>query len=127
MEGRKEDIRKLQYSLLPPFALEEVVKVLTFGAKKYDAENWRKVPDAVRRYTDASMRHGEAFRKGEVLDKESGIHHLAHRVCCDLFRLELLLLENASREIHPPYGVCRDLFPLDPPQLDESASREEAE
>ena len=34
-EGRKYDGGKLEYGLLPPLALEETVKVLTFGAQKY--------------------------------------------------------------------------------------------
>ncbi len=37
--GRKFDGGKLEYGLLPPFALEETVKVLTFGAQKYEPEN----------------------------------------------------------------------------------------
>lgn len=93
VEGRKFDNGKLQYGLIPPLALEEVAAVLTYGAVKYAPENWRKVPDAVRRYTDAAMRHGEAFRKGEHYDSESRLHHLAHRICCDLFILQLELEE----------------------------------
>ena len=36
--GRKFDGNKLEYGLLPAFALEETVKVLTFGAQKYRSE-----------------------------------------------------------------------------------------
>jgi hypothetical protein len=91
VEGVKFDADKPQYTLTPPLALAEVVKVLTFGAKKYAPDNWRKVDNALTRYADASMRHGEAVRMGETHDSESGLHHLAHRICCDLFRLELML------------------------------------
>jgi hypothetical protein len=24
-----------------------------------------------------------------MMDKESGVHHLAHRICCDLFLLQI--------------------------------------
>ena len=41
--GRKDDDGKLRYDLIPPLALEEVVRVLTFGAEKYGPNNWRAV------------------------------------------------------------------------------------
>ena len=56
-QGRKFDGGKLEYGLLPPLALEETVKVLTFGAQKYERDNWKKVPDSKRRYLDAMERH----------------------------------------------------------------------
>ena len=55
--GRKFDGNKLEYGLLPAFALEETVRVLTFGAQKYERDNWKKVPDSKRRYFDALQRH----------------------------------------------------------------------
>ena len=36
---RKFDGGKLEYGLLPAYALEETVKVLTFGAQKYERDN----------------------------------------------------------------------------------------
>lgn len=83
--GRKFDGGKLEYGLLPPLALEETVKVLTFGAQKYERDNWQKVPDAKRRYFDALQRHVWAWKQGEQFDPESGIHHLAHAMCCLMF------------------------------------------
>ena len=87
-KGRKFDGGKLEYGLLPPYALEEVVKVLTFGAQKYERDNWQKVPDSKRRYFDALQRHAWAWKQGEQLDPESGIHHLAHAMCCLMFLYE---------------------------------------
>ena len=46
--GRKFDGGKPQYGLLPPLALEETVKVLTFGAQKYEPDNWKHVPEIGR-------------------------------------------------------------------------------
>ena len=48
--GRKFDNGKPQYSLLPPLALIEAVKVLTFGAKKYSPDNWKYVDNKKQRY-----------------------------------------------------------------------------
>jgi hypothetical protein len=86
--GRKFDGGKLEYGLLPPLALEETVKVLTFGAQKYERDNWQKVDDAKRRYFDALQRHVWAWKRGEQLDSESGINHLAHAMCCLMFLYE---------------------------------------
>lgn len=84
--GRKFDGGKLQYGLVPPLALKEMVKVLTFGAEKYEPDNWQRVPDAKRRYFDALQRHLWAWKEGEEFDPETGIHHLAH-ASCNLFFL----------------------------------------
>ena len=87
--GRKFDGGKLQYGLLPPLALRETVKVLTFGAEKYEPDNWRRVPEGPRRYFDAAQRHLWAYKTGEVEDPETGVSHLAHAICCIMFMLDL--------------------------------------
>jgi len=83
--GRKFDQEKPRWDLLPWEQVEEVVKVLTHGAKKYDDDNWQKVPDSKRRYFAALHRHLNAWHKGEKLDKDSNLPHLASVVCCALF------------------------------------------
>lgn len=87
--GRKFDSGKAEYSLLPPYALDEVVKVLTMGAQKYDRGNWRFVSDGERRYFDAAQRHLWAWYRGEVTDPESGLHHIAHAATNLLFLFEI--------------------------------------
>jgi hypothetical protein len=91
--GTKYDKDKLQYSLIPPYALEQVAKVLTEGLKKYkERDNWQKVPDAKQRYTDAMLRHIQAVLKGEMFDTDSTdptIPHLAAVAVNALFLLEL--------------------------------------
>ena len=86
--GRKFDSGKLEYGLLPPQALKATVEILTFGAQKYERDNWQYVPDAKRRYFDALNRHLWAWKEGEQLDPESGKHHLAHAMCCLMFLYE---------------------------------------
>ena len=63
-QGRKYDGGKLRYDLVPTLALEEVVKVITKGAEKYDDDNWKNVPEGRRRYYAASMRHTQEWKKG---------------------------------------------------------------
>jgi hypothetical protein len=86
--GRKFDGGKLEYGLVPPLALKSLAEVLTFGAQKYERDNWQKVPDSKRRYFDALQRHVWAWKEGEKFDTESGLHHLAHAMCCLMFLYE---------------------------------------
>lgn len=80
----KADNGKLQWSLMPFEQLEDVVKVLMNGAKKYSVDNWKKCDDT-KRYEDALMRHVVAYIKGDKVDSEDSISHLAHAVCNCLF------------------------------------------
>lgn len=85
LPGVKDDNAKPRWSLLPWGPMTHVISVLEFGARKYSADNWQRVPEARQRYFDASMRHVLAWWQGERIDPESGKHHLAHAVCCMLF------------------------------------------
>lgn len=84
-EGRKNDAGKPRWDLIPYDALGSVVDVLTYGASKYGAWNWTRVPESRDRYFAAAMRHLVAWRSGEANDPESGLPHLAHAACCVLF------------------------------------------
>ena len=98
MEGIKYDGEKPKMHLLPPKALTEVAKVLTFGAQKYDEENWRKLDNLQSRYSSGALRHIFAHIDDEEIDPESGLSHLAHAVCCLLFKLEIELENGKSKE-----------------------------
>ena len=97
MEGRKDDQEKVRYDLTPPRALHELNRVLTYGAKKYAPENWRKVKPWGTRYFGAALRHCWAWFRGEMCDQESGLHHLAHAACCVLFMLELDVMSTTEK------------------------------
>jgi hypothetical protein len=94
-EGAKHDAGKPRMELLPMVELREVAEVLTFGAGKYEDDNWKKVPDGAKRYTGALLRHLSAWQSGEKLDSESGMPHLAHVTCNALF---LQWFEKEKRE-----------------------------
>ena len=79
--GLKFDSGKLRYSLIPPETLKALAEVLTFGADKYQKDNWKLLENGKERYLDALYRHLEAYRSGEYLDKESGLPHLSHCLC----------------------------------------------
>ena len=84
----KHDTGKPMWSLLPFDAVESVVRVMTFGCKKYGPGNWKKAPpEALPRLEDAMFRHYSAWKRGEAIDPESGLPHLAHMTCNALFLL----------------------------------------
>ena len=97
-EGRKFDGEKPKMYLLPPKAMIEVSKVLTFGAEKYDEENWRHLDNLQNRYTGGALRHLFAHMDGEINDPETNYSHLAHAICCLLFKLEIELEKDSKEE-----------------------------
>lgn len=88
-EARKsiESATKPRLELVPWAAVTEIAEVLTFGAEKYDANNWCR---GARwgRYFAALCRHLFAWWSGEEKDPETGKSHLAHAGCCLFFLME---------------------------------------
>ena len=87
--GKKYDKGKAPWWLFPFDAAEEIVKVLSFGAydKGYGEGNWKVVKNSEKRYFSAAIRHLKAHQRGELIDPESGLLHLAHAGCCILFMI----------------------------------------
>lgn len=85
----KDDLGKLRYDLLPWKALEGVVKVLTFGARKYTPNGWKTVPNGMERYEAAMLRHLAAIKRGEKYDPESKLRHVDHLLCNAGFLAEM--------------------------------------
>lgn len=87
--ARRYNSGKTRHDLMSPWAIEEVAKVMTYGANKYTVKddkgnvvdsgdrNWEKgqlwsTPIASLR------RHFLAFEMGEDFDPESKLYHMAH-------------------------------------------------
>lgn len=83
-EGRKDDTGKDPWALLPWDAVRGIVKVLRFGAGKYNERNWEAGMDWDRPFS-AAIRHLTAWYEGEEADSETGYSHLWHAGCCLLF------------------------------------------
>jgi hypothetical protein len=83
-EGIKYDQEKPQMALIDFDALEGLAKVLTFGASKYGADNWRG-GIANSRIVSSLLRHLSAYQRGEDFDPESGLSHLDHIGCNWMF------------------------------------------
>lgn len=102
--GVKYDDSKIQYTLVPSYALEAVAKNLTAGLVKYkERDNWQKVPNATDRYLNALYRHLEAHRRGEIYDADNAdptTTHMSAVAVNAMFILEFMLNENL-KEIKP--------------------------
>ena len=85
-QALKFDEEKIRWDLLPWDGLEEIVKVLMFGATKYGEYNWTKGM-AWQRLGRAAIGHIIDWLRGRNVDNETGISHLAHAGCCILFLL----------------------------------------
>lgn len=124
-EGRKDDTGKRRWQLLRKgcvHALEAVIKVLEYGAKKYGDDNWKLVEQAEVRYRDALDRHLADLDKGIIYDPDTGEHQYAHVATNALFLLELhearkSQLKPAGRWIKnlgkEPAGVMGCTAPID--------------
>lgn len=92
--GIKHDDGKPRWDLLPMDALEEVVKVYTFGAKKYAPWNWRNGLNYSRVYA-ALHRHLKAWWwDGKDVDAETQCQHLASVAWCCLSLLHYNINKN---------------------------------
>jgi Domain of unknown function (DUF5664) len=96
--GKRYDVGKLRYDLLPPDALEQLVLVYTKGAEKYADRNWEKGMSWSRCFGPL-MRHAWAFWRGEELDRESGLPHMAHAAwnCLALIAYTMRKIGNDDR------------------------------
>ena len=84
MQADRFNKGKLEWSLVDFESLEDMVRVLEFGAQKYSSDNWKKgLP--VREIVESMLRHTFSFLKGEDLDEESGLSHIGHVMCNAMF------------------------------------------
>ena len=85
--AQKNDSGKPLLSLVSKPALFGLAEVLTFGAQKYSADNWRN-GFAWRRLINSLLRHGLEFSDGSDVDPESGLPVIDHVGCCWMFLSE---------------------------------------
>jgi len=93
--GRKNDVDKLRFDLVPPEAIEALARALTYGANKYDDRDWEHGM-AWGRLFAAAMRHLWTWWRGVELDEESGLHHLDHALAS--VAMLATLVERAAGE-----------------------------
>lgn len=102
MPDMKHDGGKPRWSLLRrgvTRALEGIITVLEFGAKKYAEDSWKTVENGERRYRDALDRHLAEIDKGDEFDAETGLPHIYHVGCNALFLAELYATKKPKRKV----------------------------
>lgn len=83
---------KLEWSLVDFQALEPMVRVLMFGAKKYSRDNWKKGFPATS-VLDSMFRHLVSLMAGQRIDPESQEHHVGHILCNAMFLSYMLTVK----------------------------------
>lgn len=97
--GIKYDQDKLRLAeMIIDFApeLQELCKVWTFGANKYEKSNWKLVVNGKDRYSNALIRHLIA-EEDNLYDDESKLLHAAHIAFNALARIHFILEEKKER------------------------------
>ena len=74
--GGMKGVKPERYSLIPVEALDIMARLYGFGAEKYEAHNWRNGYEWSKSF-DSLFRHATSALKGEDIDPETGLPHLA--------------------------------------------------
>lgn len=98
----KFDNGKPMVNLVEPDFILGIAEVLTYGASKYKEESWKTVKNGKNRYYAAAMRHLLAYKKGELVDKETGLSHLHHAAANLMF---LSYYQGKQDELQPASGT----------------------
>lgn len=82
---------KAPMEFIPWGPLAQIAKVLEGGAAKYGARNWRREPISASTYEGAIARHALLeWASGVDVDKDSGLHPLAHVAASCLLVLDAI-------------------------------------
>lgn len=92
------DSNKLQLELISPIAMEGLAGILTFGAKKYAAHNWRKGM-AWSRALGSLKRHLNEFEKGIDYDRDDNCEGCKNGSCL-----------NHTGLLHIDQVLCNAMF-----------------
>ena len=76
---------KMQWTMMDFKAMEPMIQVLMYGAKKYDRDNWKKACPKKLDLLDSLERHFVGLVAGESVDPESGLAHIGHLMCNAMF------------------------------------------
>lgn len=104
MQGLRYNEGKPRIGLISPFADRELARVLTKGAEKYDANNWKHGMSWLE-VCDSLERHLNSWKAGEERDTETGCLHMAHVMCNAMFLTEYYQIAQKYDDRFNPEGV----------------------
>jgi hypothetical protein len=85
---------------VPRREIPGIVRVLGFGAAKYEPRGWEKGIPFSRIYA-AACRHAESYLAGDYVDEESGQAHQSHFWCNVVFLLAFLTRGRSDLDDRP--------------------------
>ena len=107
MSGDRFNTGKLKWSLVSWKALAPMVRVLMFGAEKYDDHNWKKGLKYTE-VTESLQRHLNAFIEGEENDPESKLSHVGHILCNAMFLSYMSMYRKDMDDRHIDLNIKED-------------------
>ena len=82
INDKKYPTENPNHYFIPWDALEDVCRVLAFGAEKYARDNFKIAPGLpLESYIQSMWRHLVQYLRGEDIDIESKLPHLSHLAC----------------------------------------------
>lgn len=91
-EGGAQSDVPVRFDLIDAKAMFEMAKVLDHGAKKYGADNWRRIP--VQDHLNHLLMHTYAYLAGDESDD-----HLSHILCRATFALGVKLGDDVHTKM----------------------------
>jgi len=88
---------KIRHDLIPPWVIDELAKVYTYGCIKYDDDNWRKGLEWKKNVIGPLLRHLNKWLRGKQIDDESNCHQLA-----------MVLWQCAALMVYEKYSIGID-------------------
>jgi hypothetical protein len=93
-EPIQEQEVKIDHTLIPINALEEVSRALMYGKEKHGAWGWMENPKSYTELLAKTQRHIFQFQRGETIDPKTGLSHLACAICDLMFLQSNVLSER---------------------------------
>ena len=89
--GGSQSRLDLRFDLVDGPAMFALAKVLSYGAEKYGADNWRNIP--ARDHLNHALTHAYAWLAGDRQDQ-----HLEHFLCRAMFAVAMEITERNDPE-----------------------------
>lgn len=101
-KSRRDNEGKLRWTLLDYDSIEEMLKVLEWGATHYGEANWKKGLNKAE-LQESIQRHLKALINGESHDPQTGRPHEAHIMCNAMFYSFHSRHKSFSKERNNPF------------------------
>ena len=88
---------KIDHTLIPIDALEEVSRALMYGKERHGAWGWIENPKSYTELLAKTQRHIFEFQKGVAIDPATGLSHIACAIC-DLMFLQSNILKGRGTD-----------------------------